>query len=74
MTPSASGPEQKARAQIDVALVAAGWIVQDRDEINLSAGRGVAVREFKLTTGFGFADLPACVRFSKRTSPLTTVE
>jgi len=56
VTPPTSGPEQKARAQIDAALVAAGWIVQDRDEMNLSAGRGVAVREFKLTTGHGFAD------------------
>jgi len=56
VTHPASGPEQKARTQIDAALVAAGWIVQDRDEMNLSAGRGVAVREFKLTTGHGFAD------------------
>jgi hypothetical protein len=55
VTPSASAPEQKARAQIDAALVSAGWIVQDRDEMNLAAGRGVAVREFKLTTGHGFA-------------------
>ncbi len=31
-------------------------MVQDRDATNLSAGRGVAVREFKLTTGYGFAD------------------
>ena len=28
----------------------------DRDEINLSAGRGVAIREFKLKQGHGFAD------------------
>ena len=34
----------------------AGWIVQSRDEINLSAGRGVAIREFKLASGYGFAD------------------
>ena len=56
VSPPASGPEQKARAQIDAALIAAGWIVQDRDTMNLSAGRGVAVREFRLTTGHGFAD------------------
>ena len=56
MSSSSGTPEQKARAQIDPALVAAGWIVQDRDAMNLSAGRGVAVREFKLTTGHGFAD------------------
>jgi len=56
VSPPAGSPEQKARAQIDAALIAAGWIVQDRDAMNLSAGRGVAVREFKLTTGHGFAD------------------
>jgi type I restriction enzyme R subunit len=41
---------------IDAALVEAGWVLQNRDEMNLSAGRGVVVREFKLTTGHGFAD------------------
>jgi type I site-specific restriction endonuclease len=56
LSPSPGAPEQKARAQIDAALIAAGWIVQDRDAMNLSAGRGVAVREFKLTPGHGFAD------------------
>jgi type I restriction enzyme, R subunit len=49
-------PERKAREQIDTALVTAGWVVQDREQMNLSAGRGVAVREFKLTAGHGFAD------------------
>ena len=39
----------------------AGWIVQSRDEINLSAGRGVAIREFKLASGYGFADYPPFV-------------
>jgi hypothetical protein len=41
------GPEDKAREKIDAALVASGWIVQDREDMNLTAGRGVAVREFK---------------------------
>lgn len=36
-------PEQKARLAIDAALVAAGWILQNRDAINLAAGPGVAV-------------------------------
>lgn len=56
MTPSSTDPERKAREQIDAGLISAGWVVQDRDEMNLSAGQGVAVREFKLTTGHGFAD------------------
>jgi type I restriction enzyme R subunit len=49
-------PEQRAREDIDAALEAAGWIIQDRDEMNLSAGLGVAVREFKMVSGHVFAD------------------
>ena len=50
-------PEQGARGEkIDAALAQSGWVVQHRDEMNVSAGRGVAVREFKLTSGHGFAD------------------
>lgn len=37
-------PEQKARREIDADLIAAGWLVQDRDELDLTAGRGIAVR------------------------------
>ena len=32
------------------------WIVQDRNELDLTAGRGIAVREFPMKSGFGFAD------------------
>src|ERR1043166_4699499 len=55
---SANGgtPEDRARQNIDAALVASGWAVQDRAELNLSAGRGVAVREFPLVGGLGYAD------------------
>ncbi len=57
MVPSGgSGPEQRARAQIDAALMASGWVVQDREDMNLGAGRGVAVREFVLARGHGYAD------------------
>src|SRR5690348_16128574 len=45
-------PEQQARQIIDDLLLSAGWQVQSRDNVNLSAGRGVAVREFPLRTGF----------------------
>jgi len=44
-------PEQKARKQIDRQLEQAGWIVQDFSQINITAGLGVAVREFPLSTG-----------------------
>jgi type I restriction enzyme R subunit len=49
-------PEQKARENIDALLTAAGWIVQDRKAANPSAGRGVAVREFPMRSGYGEAD------------------
>ena len=37
-------------------LTAAGWAVQDVAAANIHADRGVAVREFPLAPGFGFAD------------------
>ena len=45
-------PEQKSRQQIDRQLVQAGWIVQDYCQMNITAGSGVAVREFPLASGF----------------------
>src|SRR3972149_814140 len=45
-------PEQLARQNIDALLAQCGWIVQSRAEMNLGAARGIAVREFPLTTGF----------------------
>lgn len=44
-------PEQKAREIIDKKLEQSGWIVQDRKQLNLFAGLGVAVREFPTSTG-----------------------
>lgn len=49
-------PEQEARKQIDAALTEAGWLIQNRPEMNITAGPGVAVREFKMEHGHGFAD------------------
>lgn len=57
-------PEQKAREIIDAQLVAAGWVVQDREEMSLGAGLGVAVREYPMATGpcdyLLFVDRKAC--------------
>ena len=36
-------PETRARREIDGNLEAAGWLVQDLDDLDLSAGRGIAV-------------------------------
>lgn len=49
-------PEQIARRQIDADLASAGWVVQDSEDMDLTAGRGIAVREFAMASGFGFAD------------------
>lgn len=49
-------PEDKAREHIDQALEKSGWKVQDYKNANLNAGRGVAIRNFPLASGHGFAD------------------
>src|SRR2546428_3755088 len=49
-------PEDKARKTIDQLLTAAGWTIQDTDEANVSACCGIAIREFPLKSGYGFAD------------------
>src|SRR5437867_2680211 len=38
-------PEELAREKIDALLQQCGWILQNRSTINLSASRGVAIRE-----------------------------
>ncbi len=48
-------PEESARKKIDVLLNSGGWLVQNFENLNLTAGVGVAVREFPLK-GAGFAD------------------
>ena len=49
-------PEQKAGDEIDERANAAGWLVQEREDLDLTAGRGIAVCEFPMKSGFGFAD------------------
>ena len=48
--------EQRARVLIDAQLVAAGWVVQDKKNLNLFAAGGVAVREAVMAAGHGRAD------------------
>jgi type I restriction enzyme, R subunit len=45
-------PEQIARDKIDKMLIEAGWIVQSKNEVDLGAGRGVALREYQAETKF----------------------
>jgi len=49
-------PEQKARVSIDTLLQQAGWHVCNVADANIHAATGVAIREFPLNNGFGFAD------------------
>lgn len=44
--------ERHARAKIDQLLTDAGWVLQDRHELDRHAALGVAVREFSLSGGF----------------------
>ena len=44
-------PEQEARDNIDRQLLACGWIVQSKKDLNIHAARGVAVREYSTDVG-----------------------
>jgi type I restriction enzyme R subunit len=59
-------PEQQARGNIDVLLKAAGWHVYDAAAANIHAARGVAIREFPLKSGHGFAAYLLYVRIADR--------
>ena len=48
--------EARARKEIDKQLAAAGWQVQSQRALNVSAGPGVAVREFTLEKPHGRVD------------------
>ena len=60
----------------------AGWTIQSRDNVDLNAAQGIAIREFPLKKGHGFADYllyvdgaAVGVIEAKRTGiPLTGVE
>ncbi len=44
-------PEQLVRDKIDKMLLASGWLVQSKKQINLAANIGVAVREYQTNVG-----------------------
>jgi type I restriction enzyme, R subunit len=46
-----STPEKRARENIDAMLTQAGWRLQDYKAVDLSAARGIAVREVPLKSG-----------------------
>src|SRR6267143_5223492 len=49
-------PEARARKNIDQLLTASDWVVQSREDVNLAAGRGIAIRQFPMKPGYGEAD------------------
>ena len=51
-----SQPEQQARQRIDRLLEQAGWVVCSPAQADIANHRGIALREFPLKSGFGFAD------------------
>ena len=44
-------PEQVARDKIDGMLREAGWVVQSKKKVDLSASKGIAVREYQTDVG-----------------------
>ncbi len=44
-------PEELARKEIDALLQKCGWLMQDYKKLDLSAGRGIAIREVRLKEG-----------------------
>lgn len=44
-------PEQRARDKIDAALLQSGWVIQNKKQLNLNAGLGIAVREYQTDIG-----------------------
>jgi len=48
---SNQNPEQIARDKIDRQLIACGWVIQKKNQINLNAGLGIAVTEYQTDIG-----------------------
>lgn len=49
-------PEEKSRLDIDALLQKCGWLLCNRDNLDIDAAPGIAVREFPLVDPFGEAD------------------
>jgi type I restriction enzyme R subunit len=49
-------PKRAEASRLDRQLEAAGWVVQDKKDLNLFAGPGIAVREVVMKPGHGRID------------------
>ena len=54
--------EASARENIDRHLMAGGWLIQDKKALNLSAARGVAVREMQSHGGPADSDVTKAIQ------------
>lgn len=45
-------PEQLARDKIDKELIRSGWLIQNKNEVEINAGIGIAIREYQANIGF----------------------
>lgn len=61
-------PEQHVRDEIDKMLIASGWQVQSKKQINLATGIDVAVREYQTNLG------PACYIHFVHKKPVVVIE
>ena len=55
-TPASGTNEARARIESDRLLSASGWLIQNRGDADITAGWGVAIREFPLKSPHGVAD------------------
>jgi type I restriction enzyme, R subunit len=44
-------PEQLARDKVDYELTRSGWVIQNKNQINLNAASGIAIREYQTDIG-----------------------
>ena len=51
MSDDNKNPEQIARDEIDGQLIASGWVIQNKSELNPAAALGVAAREYQTDVG-----------------------
>jgi len=63
--------EDKAKENIDRLLTQSGWAVRDQSDANISAYRGVAVRNFTLKPGHGLCPIFSMWMFEPSVSRLS---
>ncbi|MBI3001428.1 MAG: hypothetical protein HYY46_23685 [Deltaproteobacteria bacterium] len=65
---SMTEPEDQARENIDRMLTRSGWAMRDQGDAHISAYRALAIRNFTLKQGHGFADYLLYVELRRLTT------